>query len=72
MDQEWVRYLTVDLPRAIEAQTYAVADLPAAAGLTNTRAFVTDATSTTFAAIVAGGGSNRVPIYSDGTDWRIG
>lgn len=36
------------------------------------RAFVTDSNSTTFAAIVAGGGSNRVPVYSDGTNWRIG
>jgi hypothetical protein len=36
------------------------------------RAFVTDATSTTFASVVAGGGSNGVPVYSDGTNWRIG
>lgn len=36
------------------------------------RAFVTDATVTTFASIVAGGGSNNVPVYFDGTDWRIG
>lgn len=36
------------------------------------RSFVTDANATTFAAIVAGGGSNGVPVYSDGTNWRIG
>lgn len=36
------------------------------------RAFVTDATATTFASIVAGSGSNGVPVYSDGTNWRIG
>ena len=36
------------------------------------RAFVNDATATTFASIVAGGGANPVPIYSDGTNWRIG
>lgn len=36
------------------------------------RAFVTDANATTFASIVAGGGSNGVPVYSDGTNWRIG
>jgi len=33
---------------------------------------VTDATVTTFASIVAGGGTNIVPVYSDGTAWRIG
>ena len=50
-----------------------VAALPAAvAGLTGTRAFVTDATVTTFASIVVGGSSNDVPVYCDGTNWRIG
>ncbi len=36
------------------------------------RRMVTDANATTFASIVAGGGSNIVPTYFDGTDWRIG
>jgi len=36
------------------------------------RSMVTDATATTFASIVAGGGSNAVPVFSDGTNWRIG
>lgn len=36
------------------------------------RRFVTDANATTFHSIVAGGGSNNVPVYSDGTNWRIG
>jgi len=36
------------------------------------RAFVTDANATTFASIVAGGGSSSVPVYSDGTNWLIG
>jgi hypothetical protein len=36
------------------------------------RAFVSDATSTTFAAAYAGSGANNVPVYSDGTVWRIG
>lgn len=36
------------------------------------RAFVTDATTTTFASTVVGGGSNNVPVYSDGTNWKIG
>lgn len=53
--------------------TYLVAALPSAvtsgAGAT---LFVTDATATTFASTVAGGGSNKVPVYSDGTNWLIG
>ncbi|WP_373092856.1 hypothetical protein, partial [Zhongshania sp.] len=49
-----------------------VGNLPSASGIAGTRAFVTDATTTTFASIVAGGGSNGVPVYSDGTNWRIG
>ena len=36
------------------------------------RRIVTDATVTTFASVVAGSGSNVVPVYSDGTNWRIG
>lgn len=50
-----------------------VATLPAAAaGLAGYRAFVTDANATTFASIVAGGGTNGVPVYCDGANWRIG
>jgi hypothetical protein len=49
-----------------------VAALPSATGLAGYRAFVTDANATTFASIVAGGGSNVVPVYCDGTNWRIG
>jgi hypothetical protein len=36
------------------------------------RATCTDATATTFASALAGGGANTVPTYSDGTIWRIG
>jgi len=36
------------------------------------RSFVSDATSTTFGALYAGGGANNVPVYSDGSAWRIG
>lgn len=48
----------------------AVASLPA--GSQGMRAFVTDANATAFASIVAGGGANPVPVYHDGTNWRIG
>ena len=36
------------------------------------RAFVYDATTTTFATAVIGGGANRVPVYSNGRNWLIG
>ena len=49
-----------------------VSGLPAATGLAGYRGFVTDANATTFASIVAGGGANGVPVYCDGTNWRIG
>lgn len=49
-----------------------VANLPAASLNIGNRRIVTDASATTFASIVAGGGANAVPVYSDGTNWRIG
>lgn len=50
-----------------------VASLPAAATAgAGARAFVTDATATTFLSTVAGGGANKVPVVSDGTNWLIG
>lgn len=50
-----------------------VANLPtAAAALKGLRMYVTDATATTFASTVAGGGSTTVPVYCDGTNWKIG
>ena len=35
-------------------------------------AFVSDATNNNFHQVVSGGGSNFVPVYSDGANWRIG
>ena len=52
---------------------YTVVTLPSAATSgVGARAFVSDATATTFASAVAGGGANKVPVYSDGTNWRVG
>jgi enamine deaminase RidA (YjgF/YER057c/UK114 family) len=55
---------------------YVVAGLPAPkAGLKGLSMFVTDSTvaaSGNFAAIVAGGSNNAVPVFCDGTNWRIG
>ena len=52
---------------------YEVATLPGAAILgAGARAFVIDSSVTTFGSTVAGGGSAKVPVYSDGTDWKVG
>lgn len=56
-------------------KNYTVATLPSAATYPYSRAWVTDATQTLTAgigAVVAGGGANKVPVGSDGTNWRIG
>ena len=50
-----------------------VSGLPSAATSgAGARAFVTDANATTFLSVVAGGGPNKVPVVSDGTNWLIG
>lgn len=52
-----------------------VASLPAAASNTYGRVYVSDSTvaaSGNFGAIVAGGGANKVPLWSDGANWLIG
>ena len=57
----------------VQTPSMTVANL-AAAGTAGAgaRAFVTDATATTFLSTVAGGGANKVPVVSDGTNWLIG
>jgi hypothetical protein len=49
-----------------------VATLAAATIGAGARSFVSDATAATFNSIVTGGGTNAVPVFSDGTSWRIG
>lgn len=61
----------IDAGVSIKTVPTTVALLPPA-GTKGRRAFVTNATVTTFASIVAGGGANNVPVYDDGTNWRIG
>ena len=49
------------------------AKLPVASmAMQGARGFVTDATATTFLSIVAGGGSNAVPVVCNGTNWLVG
>lgn len=67
----------VILPRiTIPNLVYAVGGLPTAASVgVGARAFVSDSNvpaAGNFGAVVVGGGANKVPVYSDGTNWRIG
>ena len=52
---------------------YTVATLPSAvtAGV-GARSFVTDALTPAFGATVTAGGAVATPVYSDGTDWKVG
>lgn len=51
---------------------FTVSTLPSSSVTQGSQAYVTDANATTFNSIVAGGGSNKVPVTYDGTNWRIG
>jgi hypothetical protein len=68
-NSDWYSWL-VEL---VTPTTVKVAGLPTASQAgAGARAFVTDATSTTFLSVVVGGGANKVPVVSDGTNWLIG
>ena len=52
---------------------YTVATLPSAATSgVGARSFVTNALGPVFGATVVTGGSVAVPVYSDGTNWKVG
>jgi hypothetical protein len=52
---------------------YTVATLPSAVTSgKGARSFVTDALAPTFGATVVTGGATAVPVYSDGTNWKVG
>jgi hypothetical protein len=52
---------------------YTVATLPSASDSgVGARSFVTNATAPTFGATVVGGGAVATPVYSDGTNWKVG
>ena len=60
----------------VRTKTIVFSSLPTAATAgAGARGFITDgnlAAATNFAVQVSGGGSNNVPVYSDGTNWLIG
>jgi len=52
---------------------YTVATLPSAVTSgKGARSFVTDALTPAFGATVVTGGAVAVPVYSDGTNWKVG
>ena len=67
---DWVKNEIATIP-AEPNHVDTVANLPATPNQGD-RAFVTDANATTFHSVVAAGGANFVPVFYDGTDWRIG
>ena len=57
----------------LQNAVYKVANLPSAVTATaGARTFVSDSSVTTFNTTVAGGGSNIVPVFSNGTNWKVG
>lgn len=67
---EWYSWL-VDLSTPF-VTTFEGLQAPGVVG-PGARAFVTDATITTFlGAVTTGGGANKVPVVSDGTNWVVG
>jgi hypothetical protein len=54
-------------------KNYTVETLPSAATVgVGARSFVTNALTPTFGSTVVGGGAIAVPVYSDGTNWKVG
>ena len=52
---------------------YTVATLPSASTSgVGARSFVTNALAPAFGSTVVGGGAVAVPVYSDGTNWKVG
>jgi len=62
----------LELPGPLKLASYTVGTLPAAATAgAGAMAYVTDSNTTTFNATVASGGSNKVAVISDGTNWKV-
>lgn len=61
----------IDMQNPVTLPTFTVATLPSAA-VAYQCTFVSDALAPTFGATVVGGGTVKVPVYSDGTNWKVG
>ena len=58
-------------PAAVPIYTVATVPSASAAGV-GAKSFVSDASAPSFGATVVGGGAVNVPVYSDGTNWKVG
>lgn len=66
-------FSTFEVSSYVKTAATTVASLPSAATAgAGARAMVTDSNTATFNATVAGGGANIVPVFSNGTDWKVG
>lgn len=63
--------ITIGSDGEISSVVVTVSQLPEPASI-GAKMFVSDALGNSFNSIVAGGGSNKVPVFFDGVDWRIG
>ena len=65
----------VAVPTLRAHTVYSVAGTPLPSAVTEgvgARAFVSDAVANTFNTAYVGSGTNKIPVFSDGTVWRIG
>lgn len=60
-------------PLVVNHGAVAFSALPTpSASIEGARAYITDSDVTTFGANVAGGGANKMPVWCDGTNWKVG
>ncbi|CAB4120892.1 hypothetical protein UFOVP2_50 [uncultured Caudovirales phage] len=70
LDAASLRCLMPGYGPQVAATVYA--SLPAAATFPYMRTVITDCNTVVFNAAAAGGGANKIPVWSDGTVWRVG
>jgi hypothetical protein len=58
-----------NLPLVKKSYTFATLPASPAAGWC---AFITDSSVTTFNSNAAGGGTDKVPVFYDGSNWKVG
>lgn len=70
-ESRWINNIGIEnTPELVKVKGYTVTTLPT--GQVGYRAYVSDATATTYGSTVVGGGANTVPVFYDGSNWIIG
>lgn len=62
---------TSTMTRSLHQGVIVAALPPASAANAGATQYVTDASATTIGSVVAGGGANKVMVWSNGSDWKI-